>query len=257
MARSRKELPPPLPPERRTVGQLVAETLRFYGANFWRSLALGSLPAVLTVTLAELDRNLRFLVGLTAGAIIFSSSYVAACALVSTRPVSRDSLEIGLAAGVLAYLPVPFLAAAFVLPALAWFAFVGLAVPAAVIEARPLRAAFGRGRQLARADFAHALGSLAALTIVAFLSQGVLFFLIRGAGDETVRVASFLASLVISPLLFLGSALLYFDQAARTVSSRPTETRRPDAEVPDADDAHRPRRADLAVEPRPAPGGQP
>ena len=38
---SKKELPPPLPPETRTVGQLVAETLKLYGDNLWRSLALG------------------------------------------------------------------------------------------------------------------------------------------------------------------------------------------------------------------------
>ena len=35
------ELPPPLPPAERTVGQLVAETIRAYGANFWRVLPLG------------------------------------------------------------------------------------------------------------------------------------------------------------------------------------------------------------------------
>jgi hypothetical protein len=28
-------LPPPLPPETRTVGQLVAESLRLYGRHFW------------------------------------------------------------------------------------------------------------------------------------------------------------------------------------------------------------------------------
>ena len=29
-----RELPPPLPPERRTVGQAVAEAVRLYGARF-------------------------------------------------------------------------------------------------------------------------------------------------------------------------------------------------------------------------------
>ena len=45
MARRRtsrtRELPPPLPPERRTVGQLVAESIRLYGLSFWKALALG------------------------------------------------------------------------------------------------------------------------------------------------------------------------------------------------------------------------
>ena len=34
-----KALPAPLPPAERTVGQLVAETIRAYGDNFWRALA--------------------------------------------------------------------------------------------------------------------------------------------------------------------------------------------------------------------------
>jgi hypothetical protein len=56
---------------------------------------------------------------------------------------------------------------------------------------------------------------LATLVIVVFLTQSVLFFLLRGAGEQTVRLAAFLANLVVSPVLFLGSALLYFDQLAR------------------------------------------
>ena len=252
-----RPLPPPLPPERRTVGQLVAETLRFYGAHFWRAVSLGVLPAVLALTLAELDRGLQLIVGLTVGALVYSGCYVAACVLVSPRPVRRESIEIGFIVGVLAYLPVPILAVAFLLPALAWLAFVGMAVPAAVMEGHRLRAAFARGRQLARADYVHVLGSLATLAIVALLCHGVLFLLLRGAGDETVRVASFLASLVIEPVLFLGSALLYFDQAARAVSSRPKRTRSGDAEVPAADDAHGAGRPNAELEPRPAPGGQP
>src|ERR687886_556703 len=52
--RSRRELPPPLPPETRTVGQLVAEAVRFYGNRFWPSLALGAPPAILVVAVAPL-----------------------------------------------------------------------------------------------------------------------------------------------------------------------------------------------------------
>ena len=36
-----RDLPPPLPPHERTMGQLVAETIRFYGNHFWRALPLG------------------------------------------------------------------------------------------------------------------------------------------------------------------------------------------------------------------------
>jgi hypothetical protein len=244
-----------LPPERRTVGQLVAETVRFYGSHFWLSLLLGVGPAVLTVVLAEAGRDARYIIALTLGALVLTLSYVGACVLLAPED-ARTNLRAAILAGLLAYLPTPFLAVAFVLPALAWLAFAGLAVPVAVVEGHGVLNSFRRAKTLARADYIHSLGSLAALAIVGFLSQWVLFFLVRGTSDQTARVAAFLASLVISPVLFLGAALLYFDQAARAVSSRTTKRRRSDAEVPDADDPDRAGRADAQVESRPATGGQ-
>src|SRR5205814_1914712 len=77
----------------------------------------------------------------------------------------------------------PFLYGLFVLPAVAWLALVGLAVPAAFIERLGYRAAIRRGFELARADYIHAAGSLATLVIVAFLTSTVLFFLLRGASQ--------------------------------------------------------------------------
>ena len=44
---NRSSLPPPLPPETRTVGQLVAESIRLYGNHFWRVLPLGLALAVI------------------------------------------------------------------------------------------------------------------------------------------------------------------------------------------------------------------
>jgi hypothetical protein len=104
---------------------------------------------------------------------------------------------------------------AFVLPGLAWLAAVGLVVPLLVVEETPLRRAFARAWELARAGYVHALGSLATLAIVVFLTQTVLAFILRGAGGTAVSTAFVLANVVISPLLFVGAALLYVDQAAR------------------------------------------
>ena len=68
----------------------------------------------------------------------------------------------------------------------------------------------------------HALGSLATLAVVVLLTQSVLVFVLRGFGDAGVSTALFLASVVLSPLLFIGTALLYVDQArAGRVGSRP------------------------------------
>jgi len=61
----------------------------------------------------------------------------------------------------------------------------------------------------------HALGSLFTLAVVVLLSQSVLVFVLRDFGDAADSVGLFLASVVLSPLLFVGTALLYVDQAAR------------------------------------------
>ena len=214
---SRRDLPPPLPPETRTVGQLVAEAVRFYGSRFWASLALGIPPALLVVAEAPFTQLERLVLLVTFGTILLTISYVAACVLVAGE--RRGSLKVAFAVGAVIFVPVPVLTTAFLVPGLAWLALFGLAVPAVLREGRGFRTGFRRGIELARADYIHALGSLATLAIVVLLSQGVLYFLLRGAGEAAVAVAGFLASLVISPILFLGAALLYDDQAARVRSS--------------------------------------
>jgi hypothetical protein len=225
---SRRELPPPLPPEARTVGQLVAEAIRFYGNRFWASLALGIPPALLVVAGAPLPRRDRLLVVLIAGPVLITVSYVGGCRLV--LPQRRGSLAVAFAGGLLVFAPVPVLlavSALLVIPALGWLALFGLVVPVVLAEGLSFRESFRRAAVLARADYVHALGGLATLGIVAFLSQAVLFFLLRGAGEAAVAVAAFLANLVVSPVLFLGAAMLYFDQTARLEdrSTRRTQVR--------------------------------
>src|SRR3954470_11250698 len=105
MARPRsakQPLPPALPPDRRTVGQLVAETLRFYGSHFWASLLLGVGPAVLTLVIAELDTTAqRFAVSLSLGALVLTLSYVAGCLLVAPEGASSN-IRAAVVAGLLA-----------------------------------------------------------------------------------------------------------------------------------------------------------
>jgi hypothetical protein len=214
-ARPRQPLPPPLPPESRTVGQLVAETIRFYGQHFWRSLALGLAPAALAVGTTFLGRWGQFALAAAGGGLLISFTYVAACVLVAGTRVPARTFATAWGVAILVWIPVPFLALGLLLPALAWLAFAGLAVPAAVFERAPLRAALGRGMQLGRADYVHSLGSLAALVVVVAATALALSLLIHTGSDQAARVALFLGNLVVSPLVFLGAALLYFDQAAR------------------------------------------
>ena len=207
--------PAALPPGERTVGQLVAESIRLYGDRFARFLAVGVPPALLAVVTAHVSRRLGLILAPTLYGALLSGSFVIASVLVHDVRPARRHLVAAWLAGWLVFVPVPFLVLGFVLPALAWFAALGLVVPVIVVEELPVRSAFARAWQLARADYVHALGSLATLAIVVFLTQAVLAFLLRGAGGAAIETAFVLANVVISPLLFVGAALLYVDQAAR------------------------------------------
>jgi hypothetical protein len=244
--RTSTPLPPPLPPETRTVGQLVAEALKLYGARFWPSLALGVGPAIFGVADRELEGAVRVGFDLLVGPLVFAGSYAGAVALV--RPIGRGRhVAVALAAGFVAFLPI-CLARVWIFPgidliALAWLALLVLAVPAALVERRGFSDAVRRGIELARADYVHALGSLATLVITIFLSGLVLFFTLRELSDQALRVAGLLALLVLAPVFMLGAAILYVDQEARVESSsRPRRKR--DADLHSALELDRAGRSD-------------
>lgn len=214
------ELPPPAPPETRTSGQLVAEAMRLYGRRFWAALALGAGPLVVALTVHALPGRTGLVFLATGGALVFTVCYVGATLLAGDVHPRRRTLLTAIAIGVLVFAPVPFLTVSLLFPGLIWLAFFGLAVPVALNEQRGLRQSVRRSIVLARADFVHALGSLAALVIVAFISAITLAFLLGQFGEQSRLLAAVIPLVFVSPLLFLGSALLYFDQTAR-LAERP------------------------------------
>jgi hypothetical protein len=238
-------LPEPLPPERRTLGQLVAETVAFYQRNFFQSLPLGISVAALTqLTFAFGQRHTeprghpppkwfhepKSILGggvettIVLGSLLLTVSYIAAVVLVTRARPDRRRLLTAYVLGVIVFLPAPLLAAVLgllALPALAYLAVLGWVVPAALVEGTGFRESFRRSWQLGRADYVHALGGLATLVVVFYVIRLMLALLLRGGGEITERSAAACADLVLSPLLFLGSALLYLDQAARVSSGRP------------------------------------
>ena len=227
------------------MGQLIAETIRVYGSSFWRALPLGA-PLAVTDQLSVHHTLLAQMAVFFAVAPLFAAGYLWACRLVLSARVTR----VAVALAVLIYLPFPVGRAFYILPGLAWLAFVGLAVPAAMAEQLGFREALARGRDLGRADYAHALGSLAGLVLVVGVADNVLSALLHTQSSGQ-RVALALSDVVLSPMLFLGGALLYVDQAARVGSPRSRRTRRSrrnaDLHPPvDADPAGRP---DPQVEP--------
>jgi len=236
------ELPPPLPPGKRTIGQLVAETIRFYGRHFWRSLVLGIGPAAVTVAGYYTGFHPWLAAVVVGWVLLASASYVGACVFVSGARPPRRILLSAFAAACLVSLPI--------LAGLFWLAPAGLVVPVIVNEQVSFRRAFRRGFDLAKVDYVHALGSLVTLALVVFLTQVLLTALLHGASKQSVHISALLASLVMQPILFLGAALLYDDQAARVeIESASRNRRRPDADLSHADDADRPGSADAPIAP--------
>src|SRR5262245_2019147 len=213
------ELPPALPPGERTVGQLVAESIRLYGDNFWRSLPLG-LPIALLDQL-DLGRGTGLKIALFVACSPFLAlAFAYASAIAGKVDPGRRTLALATAVGTAVLLPASLVFTWFALLAAVYLSFLGLAVPVAVLERAGFRASLRRAVELGRADWVHAAGSIAALVVVFFLSRQVLVLLLRGQADETIRGAIFLADIVLAPLLLLGTALLYFDQAARVGRDR-------------------------------------
>jgi hypothetical protein len=201
--------PAALPPAERTVGQLVAESIRFYGDHFWAVLALG-FPFVLLDFLSWQQAWWKqVVVGWIVGPLI-CAAYVRASMLVTGSFWSWRAYALAL----LVYLPYPLLGV-YVLPAVVYFALIGLCVPAAVAEGLGIRAALRRGLALGRADLVHAIGGLATIVLVVGVSRLALEVLLNTQGGQAREVAVALADLLLSPLFYVGAAFLYLDQKAR------------------------------------------
>ena len=177
--RVERPLPPPLPPAERTVGQLVAETIKLYGRHFMNALPIGLVVAAINQLTVDAS---RFAVGviLIGAAPVFSAAYAYACQLEAERPPRRSWL-VAIVAGSIIFVPAALLFPWFALAAVLWLGLAGLAVPAAMREGTSVAGSLRRGFELGRVDYLHAAGALATLVI--------LFFLMRTGPRARPRVA--------------------------------------------------------------------
>ena len=211
--------PAALPPAERTVGQLVAESIRLYGDRFFASVVLG-VPAAVIVGLGSwLSGWVQVALVLAVGGVLCSAALVFAVLIVHPRHTSLRALPAALATGLIVFVPA-LVSRLTVFPgiylvAIVWMAATIFAVPALLVEGVGPLQAFRRSFRLARADIVHAVGGLATFIIAIVLTSLVLTFLLRGFSDQSLRAAAMLALLVVTPLFFIGSALLYVDQSAR------------------------------------------
>jgi hypothetical protein len=197
----------------------VAQAIELYQRNFFRALLLGIPIAVVDQLVANLSHVGRSAAHVAASPV-FSLAYAGACAI---RQAERPPLRVWLSAvvlGVVTFLPAALLFSWFALLSVLWLGLAGHAVPVVMAERLTPIPALRRAIELGRADYVHAAGAFATLAILFALTRLALGLLLSSQADATVRVAIFLADLALSPLLFLGAAIVYVDLAARVGLSR-------------------------------------
>ena len=225
---AKSETPAALPPVSRPVGQVVAEAIKLYQANLVAAIALGLPVAAVDQLVADQSITTRIVV-LVAVSPAFSVAYAGACAMrQQERPPLRTWL-VAIGVGIVTFLPAAFLFAWFSLLAILWLGLAGHALPAAMAERIGPVDALRRTVELGRADYVHAAGSFATLAILFGVTRLALGLLLSSQADATQRVAIFLADLVVSPLLYLGAAIVYVDLVARVGVSRDERRRLRDA----------------------------
>jgi hypothetical protein len=207
----------PLAALRRTVELGRADYV--HAAGSFATLALGLPVAVVDQLIVDRSLGVRIVV-LLAASPVFSATYAWASAIRQGETPPLGTWLVAVAVGVVTFFPAAFLFGWFAIAAVLWLGVAGHAVPAVMAERLGPLAAMRRTVELGRADYVHAAGSFATLALLFGLTRLALGLLLQSQADNTVRVAVFLADVVISPLLFLGAAIVYVDLAARVGLSR-------------------------------------
>ncbi|MBD0290514.1 MAG: hypothetical protein ICV74_04590 [Thermoleophilia bacterium] len=216
------------------LGEIFAQAVRVYGERFWAALGIGAVVAAAFVAGGYLH---------PAAAIVLLSLVFTGAWAAATRVVAGDAFRDAWARVALHVAPLlvftvvaslPFALAVsqlyLILFAVAWLALTGFAIPVIVSEPASAgessllqRLGFGltRSLELARAEYFHAAGVIAALVVVYVLIGLLLTITLAGFADNTAGAAAALVQLVMAPFFFLGLAILYFEQRTRAISSRP------------------------------------
>jgi hypothetical protein len=225
--------PPPDRPLK--LGELLAETIRVYGERVWASFGLGAVVA----TGFLLTFVLPTVVEVIVSAIFFTGAYAAAARVAAGDSFVEAWAQVGLRLPVLAVLAfvvsIPFVLALeqlfLLLLAVAWLGVSGFSIPIAMLERDPdgegwfgrLSYALYRSVALARAEYLHAVGVVAALVLLSLLLGILLAAALVGFAENGRVVSAALAQVVLAPFFFLGLSVLYFEQRARAAVSSPRE----------------------------------
>jgi hypothetical protein len=226
------------PPERPLpLGELIAETIRIYGERPRAALGLGAVVGGAFLLARVVPSLLEVLVV----ALAFTAVYGAAARIVSGDSFAEAWAQVGVRAPVLLVLTfvvaVPFAIAVgyllLLVLAVLWLALSGFSIPVAMLEREGsgdgvfgrIAYALDRSLRLARTEYLHAAGIVAALVIAYVVFSVLIGVALVGFADNSETVAAALVQLVLAPLFFLGLAVLYYEQRARAAVSSPGEAR--------------------------------
>jgi hypothetical protein len=218
------------------LGDIFAETVRVYGDRIWSVAGIGVFLAGSLLAAIVIGHVVAFIVIV---ALAFTAAYAVSSRVVVGDPATEAWAQVGLRLPVLLALTVivsvPFVLGRvdpiLLLFGVAWLAFVGLSIPVAMLERDPDQNAWygsisfsiNRATALARAEYLHVLGVMAAFVGVYLLLGPLLAILLTGFADNGSTVATVIANGVLGPFFFLGLSLLYFEQKARALSSPPQQ----------------------------------
>lgn len=214
------------------LSELFAETIRLYGERIGAAVGLGlPVAAALAVTLWS-----HAVVDTIVASLAFTLTYAAAARVAAGEGIAEAWAQAALRLPTLLVLTlvvaVPFALALqqlfLLFVAVAWLGVSGFSIPVAMLERDPdatdwfgrLGYTLYRSLQLARAEYLHAVGVMAALVITYAICFGVLVAALVGFGDNGREVAALIATAVLAPFFFLGLSVLYFEQKVRALSSR-------------------------------------
>lgn len=218
------------------LGEVLAETVRLYGERVWAAAGVGLFVALafLLTAVAHPAVDIALL------APTLGVAYAASARLVSGDTFAEAWLQVGRRLPVVLVLAlvvfVPFATVRYLLLLLlaaAWLALTGFSIPVAMLERdsgaagwiRDLGYALRRSLALARAEFVHAAGVVAALVLLYLLLGVLLTALLVGFADTGRIAAVMLVQLVFAPFFFFGLSVLYLEQKTRALSSRRKRSR--------------------------------
>lgn len=224
------------PPDRPLpLGELISETIRIYTQRPWAAIGLGLVEggAFLLARVSPVLFQVFIL------ALAFAATYAAASRLVSGDSFAEAWAQVGVRAPTLVVLTfVVAVPAVITLQELfllviggLWLALMGFSIPVAMLERDPaVKNSFDRiahsllrSLRLARAEYLHALGVIAALIMINVVFGFALGVALVGFAENGAVVAAVLVRIVIAPVFFLGLSVLYFEQRARAAVSSPPE----------------------------------